>query len=321
MKQLVEFESWIDNVINEAPRMGQVDKSMADRPIARSQDIVYQAQRKYPDRSTDQALSLYINDKMVDSEKMDLEQNKLINSQKRENEKLRRSLTDLSNELHSHEQTAMDTEKEVQRLRDLSSKLKPAGELQQQLVKASSEQLEKMLSDLNQIKSKSNIDEKQFKQLQSEIEKAKEGTSKQNLQNLMAMMGQLSQQQVDTSEFSAILNNFKKFIIREQQENNLQAAESAGRAIGQATAAGSREQGTGEAEASRAAHRARHREDRSQCPCVRASGARASGASIRAAGVERIARIVAARRSPAEGRRLLARGARGHVAPRRAQAQ
>jgi hypothetical protein len=37
---------------------------------------------------------------------------------------------------------------------------------------------------------------------------------------------------------SEILNNFKKFIIREQQENNLQAAESAGRAIGQATAAG-----------------------------------------------------------------------------------
>lgn len=185
MKELQLLEEWADKIVtNEESRLGQPIKGIGDRPLPRGQDIMYQAQRKYPDRSPEQALSLYINDEMEQNKNMDFEQNKLINAQKRENEKLRRSLDELGNELHDHERTAQDTEREVQRLKDLSSKLKPAGEIQQQLIKASQEQVQGMLNDLEQIKNKPGIDEKQYQELKAQVDKAKTGTSAKQLKEL-----------------------------------------------------------------------------------------------------------------------------------------
>lgn len=171
MKELLEFERWANKIINERTE---------DRPLARGQDIQYQASRMYPDRSPEQALQLFVSNKMADSEKMDFEQNKLINAQKRDNEKLRRSLGDLANELSDHERTAQDTEREVQRLRDLSSKLKPAGELQQNFVKASKQELAKMVSDLDSIKNQQQSDPEAIKKLEKEIAKAQQGQKTQD---------------------------------------------------------------------------------------------------------------------------------------------
>lgn len=203
MKEIKLFESWADNII--------ANEAVQDRPLARSQDIQYQASREYPDRSPEQALQLYVSNKLQQSEKMDLDQNKLINSQKRENEKLRRSLNDLSNELHDHERTAQDTEREVQRLRDLSSKLKPAAQIQQNLVKLSSEQAQRMLNDLEALKSKPGMDVDKYKQLQAEIEKATKGqSSSKEVKQLEKMLDTLNQKQsVDDEMFKTLTSKLQ----------------------------------------------------------------------------------------------------------------
>jgi len=122
MKELVELESWANRIVT--------NEAVQDRPLARNQDIQYQASRKYPDRSPEQALNLYVADKMNDNDSMNLNQNKLINAQKRENEKLSRTVQELGQELHDHERIAQDTGKELDRLKQLSAQLKPAGEIQ-----------------------------------------------------------------------------------------------------------------------------------------------------------------------------------------------
>ena len=197
MKEIKLLESWADSIVNE---------KVEDRPLARSQDIQYQASRKYPDRSPEQALQLYVSDKMQDNERMDLEQNKLINAQKRENEKLRRSLSDLATELDNHEKTAMDTEKEVQRLRDLSAKLKPASDVQQAAVKASQEQVQRMLSDLESLRSKPGMDPDKYNELKDQIEKARQGQSTgPQIQELQKMLNALDKkQEVDDDMFQKL---------------------------------------------------------------------------------------------------------------------
>lgn len=203
MKELLELEQWANKIV--------ANEAVQDRPLARSQDIQYQASREYPDRSPEQALQLYVSNKLAASEKMDLDQNKLINSQKRENEKLRRSLSDLSNELHDHERTAQDTEREVQRLRDLSSKLKPASQIQQNLVKISTEQAQKMLNDLEALKSKPGMDVDKYKQLQAEIEKATKGqSSSKEVKQLEKMLNTLNQKQtVDDEMFKTLTSKLQ----------------------------------------------------------------------------------------------------------------
>lgn len=198
MKELLEFEQWADKIV--------ANEAVQDRPLARSQDIQYQASREYPDRSPEQALQLFVANKLSASEKMDLEQNKLINSQKRENEKLRRSLSDLSNELDNHERTAQDTEREVQRLRDLSAKLKPSAQLQQDLIKVSQEQVQKMLSDLDALKTKPGMDVEKFKELKAQIEKAQQGKSSgKEVRELEKMLNTLNQKQsVDDEMFRTL---------------------------------------------------------------------------------------------------------------------
>ncbi len=56
MKELLELESWANRIVTR--------EAIQDRPLARNQDIQYQASRKYPDRSPEQALNLYVADKM-----------------------------------------------------------------------------------------------------------------------------------------------------------------------------------------------------------------------------------------------------------------
>ncbi len=212
MKELQQLESWADTVINENNRLGQSMKGTGDRPLPRGQDIMYQAQRKYPERSPEQALSLFINDKMENSEKMDFEQNKLINAQKKQNEKLTRSLDELSTELHDHEKTAQDTEREVQRLRDLSAKLRPAGELQQQVVKASAAKVEQMLSQLDNIKTTTNLDPTKIKEIEDKIEKIKNSPADnkdiEKVNNILATMN--ARQNIDNKMFNTVMSELEQ---------------------------------------------------------------------------------------------------------------
>jgi hypothetical protein len=52
-------------------------------------DLLYKARQKYPQYSGEQALTLYIADEMKEKDKTDSNQNRLIDTQKRENERLR----------------------------------------------------------------------------------------------------------------------------------------------------------------------------------------------------------------------------------------
>lgn len=198
MKEIKLLESWADKVI--------ANEAIQDRPLGRDQDIQYQASRKFPDRSPEQALQMYVADKIQSSEKMDFEQNKLINSQKRENEKLRRSLRDLSQELTDHERQAAQTDQEVARLKDLSSKLKPAGELQQQLAKASSEKLQAMLGDVEKLKGKPGMDEKKYQELANKVNAIKSNAGDEEVQKVQAALAALGQRQdIDDRLFNQVM--------------------------------------------------------------------------------------------------------------------
>ena len=108
MKEIQIFESWADSII--------ANEAIEDRPLSRGQDIQYQASKQYPDRSPEQALQLFVAKKLADNEKTDMDQTKGINSQKRENEQLRKTVKELEHELDFYE-------REVDRIKSLTAKL------------------------------------------------------------------------------------------------------------------------------------------------------------------------------------------------------
>jgi chromosome segregation ATPase len=159
---------------------------------------------------------------------MDLAQNKLINRVKRENDKLTRTVQELGKELHDFENQSQKTDQEVARLKDLSSKLKPAGELQQQAVKASQEEVQKMLHDLDSLKNKPGIDPQKFNELRKEIEKVKTNAgSEKHIQELSTILTTLKDKpQVDSDYFEKItkrLQNIEQHdaTLRKDLENKL----------------------------------------------------------------------------------------------------
>jgi hypothetical protein len=203
MKELVELESWANRIVT--------NEAVQDRPLARNQDIQYQASRKYPDRSPEQALNLYVADKMNDNDSMNLNQNKLINAQKRENEKLSRTVQELGQELHDHERIAQDTGKELDRLKQLSAQLKPAGEIQQQVAKASADKVQGMLDDLRRLENKPGIDDVKFKELSDKINKIKsQPVDNKEISKIQSMLSSLDQRQsVDDGLFNKVMSRLE----------------------------------------------------------------------------------------------------------------
>jgi len=191
MREILEFESWANGMLNEAGK---------DRPLTLDRDIQRQAQIKFPDRNPEQAMNLFVADKLANQEKLDYEQNKIINAQKRENDKLRRSLQDLSNELHDHENQAQQTDIEVQRLKDLSAKLKPAGEIQQAATKASADKIEQMLKDLENVRNNPNIDDKKFKELSNKVDQMKAIADDTGIEKIQGTLNALASKQGDSDK-------------------------------------------------------------------------------------------------------------------------
>lgn len=198
MKEINLLEAWANKVI--------ANEAIQDRPLGRDQDIQYQASRKYSDRSPEQALQMFVADKLQSSEKMDYEQNKIINTQKRENEKLRRSLGELGQELTDHEKQAEQTDREVARLKDLSARLKPAGEIQQAAAKASTEKLEAMANDVEKLRNMPGMDEQKFKELANKVNNIKAGAGDEEVQKVQTVLASLSQRQaMDDQLFDKVM--------------------------------------------------------------------------------------------------------------------
>lgn len=230
MKEIKLLESWADKII--------ANEAVQDRPLPLSQDIMHQASTRYPDRSPEQALQLFVADKLQSSEKMDFEQNKLINSQKRENEKLRRSLQDLNQELTDHEKQAMDTGREVERLKDLSAKLRPAGEIQQAAAKASADKVQAMINDVEKLKGKPGIDDKKYKELVDKVNNIKANAGNEEVEKVQVALTMLSQRQdIDDKLFNTVMTRlddtqqkldskearFRKYIAKKGEEFGAQS--------------------------------------------------------------------------------------------------
>jgi hypothetical protein len=131
MKEIKLFEEWAERTI--ANEKAAPEKK--ERPLPRDMDLQYQASRKYPDRTPDQAMQLYIADKFSDNEEVDSQQNVSIQSQRRENTRLKKTVQALSQELAAHEEEAQRTEQEVQRLKDLSTRLRSSNDQYAQAAK------------------------------------------------------------------------------------------------------------------------------------------------------------------------------------------
>jgi hypothetical protein len=226
MKELKLLSEWADSIVEyrkpqQSARMGTPMSGNADRPLPRKIDVAYKAQRAHPELSPEQALSLYMSDELEKNDQMNLEQNKVINAQKRQNEKLTRSLEELSKELHDHEKMAGQTDQEVARLKDLSAKLKPAGEIQQQTIKASSEKVQQMLNQLDVIKDKPGMDPAKVKEIEDKIQQIKNSPADNtDINKVNAALAVLAQkQEVDDNLFGQVMDRL------EQTENALDKKE------------------------------------------------------------------------------------------------
>lgn len=153
-------------------------ENKAALPIDR--DLLYKARQKYPQYSGEQALTLYIADEMSEKEKVDSNQNKLIDTQKRENERLRNVVQSLGQELQDFEQQSQETDREVERLKQLSGRLSQGGVETQRKAKVEADDLQKLEQEIKNLKAKPGIDSEKVKQLEDQIKKIAKNPSFDN---------------------------------------------------------------------------------------------------------------------------------------------
>jgi chromosome segregation ATPase len=172
----------IASLLNENPRTD--DGSVRALPV--DKDLIYRARNKYPGYSSEQAMILLIADEMQNQETTDTNQNRLIDTQKRENERLRSAVNDLGQELQNFEQQSVETDKEVARLKQLSGMLTTGSSGTQQQAKASADELEKIQKDLEALKTKPGMDPKVYNELNSQVKtlQTNKSTDKEDVKKL-----------------------------------------------------------------------------------------------------------------------------------------
>jgi hypothetical protein len=125
-------------------------------------DLMQRAKLRFPGYDSQQALSLYIADKAVQQQKTDAAQNNLINTQQN-------AIKSIGQELQDYEEQAQETDREVERLKQLSGTLTTGSADRQEKAKISADELEKLQQDLKLLKSKPGMDTEKFKNLETQI--------------------------------------------------------------------------------------------------------------------------------------------------------
>lgn len=152
-----------------------VDDRGTPKALPLDRDLIFKAKNKYPAYDSQQALTLYIADQMTDQLKIDSDQNKVINAHKSENQKLTNVINALGDELHDYERQSQETDREVERLKQISSRLSPDNVATQQKAKISADELEKregkMQNDLEALKSKPGMDQAKYEKMAAEVNK------------------------------------------------------------------------------------------------------------------------------------------------------
>lgn len=200
MKELENFQNWADNIISTT-LFEKTENKQGERAIERSHDIAYLAKQKYPDYSEAQAIELYLSDKLSDLDARDYEQNKIINAQRKENEKLKLGLNSLRKEMSTIEKSGEHADQEISRLQALSGKIQTDIEKR----RLSSDELNKALAQVDDLKNKSGIDRDDYEKIKNKVETfSKEKINPEEFSKLSDQLTQLSS---------------KKFVDSEQIEN------------------------------------------------------------------------------------------------------
>ena len=143
----------ISSLLREAPK---------GPTLSLDKDLMQRAMLKFPGYDSQQALSLYIADKAAKQQKTDDAQNNLINKQQS-------ALKTIGQELQDYEAQAQETDREVERLKQLSGALTTGSADRQQKAKVSADELEKLQKDLEDLKSKPGMDAEKYKEIEQQI--------------------------------------------------------------------------------------------------------------------------------------------------------
>ena len=130
--------------------------------LSLDQDLMQRAMLRFPGYDSQQALSLYIADKASQQQKTDAAQNNLITKQQN-------AISTLGQELQNYEAQAQETDREVERLKQLSGALTTGSADRQQKAKVSADELEKLQKDLETLKTKPNLDPEKYKEIEQQI--------------------------------------------------------------------------------------------------------------------------------------------------------
>ena len=143
----------ISSLLREAPK---------GPALSLDNDLMQRAMLRFPGYDSQQALSLYIADKAVQQQKTDAAQNNLINTQQN-------AIKSIGQDLQDYEEQAQETDREVERLKQLSGTLTTGSADRQEKAKISADELEKLQQDLKLLKSKPGMDPEKFKNLETQI--------------------------------------------------------------------------------------------------------------------------------------------------------
>jgi len=130
--------------------------------LSLDKDLMQRAMLRFPGYDSQQALSLYIADKAAKQQKTDDAQNNLINTQQK-------AIKSIGQELQDYEDQAQETDREVERLKQLSGALTTGSADRQQKAKVSADELEKLQKDLEDLKSKPGMDAEKYKEIEQQI--------------------------------------------------------------------------------------------------------------------------------------------------------
>jgi hypothetical protein len=164
MRELNEFNNWAQDIISEAITEKKSDS--IERALPVEKNIMYQAQRKYSDRSPEQALNLFLADKLDDFDRRDLDQNKVINRQRQDNERLRSQVGQMSQELQDLETRSAESDAELDRLRTLSGNIRADVEKRQ----LDTREVQEIMAQIEQLRTKPGVSSEQYEKLKNEVE-------------------------------------------------------------------------------------------------------------------------------------------------------
>jgi chromosome segregation ATPase len=125
-------------------------------------DLIQQAKLNHPGYDSQQALTLDIIAKAKQQQKTDAAQNNLINTQQN-------AIKSIGQELQDYEEQAKETDREVERLKQLSGTLTTGSADRQQKAKVSADELEKLQKDLEDLKTKPGMDPEKYAEIEQQI--------------------------------------------------------------------------------------------------------------------------------------------------------